>query len=99
MAFKGRGRRVYHKTKDSYQQNTFFRGRFTKNQDPAPRDNCFDDNAYEADNILLDNVDPLRPDSFPRFTPINETMYLAISLESVFKTALSIQQSTRFQIQ
>ena len=89
MAFRGRGRRVYHKTRESYQQYTFNRGRFAKNSDPSPRDDCFDDNVYEADNILLDNVDPLRPDSFPRFTPINKTMYIACASESVFRTAVA----------
>ena len=42
-----------------------------------------------TDNIMLDNVDPLRPDSFPRFTPVNKTMYLSFSSESMFKTAIA----------
>ena len=60
-----------------------------RSQEPVPRDDCFEDNMYEADNILLDNVDPLGPDSFPRFTPINKTMYLSFSSESMFKTAIA----------
>ena len=89
MSFRGRGRKVYHKTRESYQQNLFNRGRFTRSQEPIPRDDCFEDNVYEADNILLDNVDPLRPDLFPRFTPVNKTMYLSFSSESMLKMAIA----------
>ena len=89
MAFRGRGRTVYHKTRQAYQQQTFNRGRFTKSQDPIPREDCYDENVYEVENILLDNVDPMRPDSLPRFTPINKMMYLGFSSESSFKTAVS----------
>ena len=59
-----------------------------RSQEPVPQDDCYENNVYEADSILLDNVDPLRPDSFPRFTPINKTMYLSFSSESMFKTAI-----------
>ena len=31
----------------------------------------------------------MRPESFPRFTPINKMMYLGVSSESAFRTALS----------
>ena len=35
------------------------RGTFTKNIKSSPREHCHDENVYEADNIMLDNVDPL----------------------------------------
>ena len=89
MAFRGRGRTVYHKTRQAYQQQTFNRGRFTKSQDPIPREDCYDENVYEVENILLDNVDPMWPDSLRRFTPINKMMYLGFSSESSFKTAVA----------
>ena len=89
MFNRNRGRRVYHKTKESYQQNQYNRGRFTKFNETTPREDCFEENVYEADNILLDNIDPMRPESFPRFTPINKVMYLGISSESAFRTAVS----------
>ena len=54
MSFRGTGRKVYHKSRESYQQNAFHRGRFARQQDPFPRDDVFfHDNIYEADNILL----------------------------------------------
>ena len=31
----------------------------------------------------------MRPDSFPRFTPINKMMYLGFTSESTFKTAVA----------
>ena len=89
MFHRSRGRKVYHKTKESYQQNHYNRGRFTKFNENTPREDCFEENVYEADNILLDNIDPMRPESFPRFTPINKMMYVGVSSESAFRTALS----------
>ena len=89
MFNRNRGRRVYHKTKESYQQNHFNRGRVSKFNETTPREDCFEENVYETDNILLGNIGPMRPESFPRFPPINKVMYLGISSESTFKTAIS----------
>ena len=89
MSFRGSGRKVYHKSRESYQQQTLNRGRFARSHDPVPREDCYDDNVYEVENILLDNVDPMRPDSFPRFTPINKKMYLGFTSKCTVKTAVA----------
>ena len=52
MAFRGRGRKVSQKSKESYQQNVFHRGMFMRQQDPSPRDDCFEDNTYETAGFL-----------------------------------------------
>ena len=83
MSFRGRGRKVYHKSRESYQQNAFHRGRFARQQDPFPRDDVF---SWQY--LRGRQYPPL-----PRFTPITK-----INIASTLDPITSISSDTRVSL-
>ena len=86
MSFRGRGRKAYHKSRESYQQNAFHRGRFARQQDPFPRDDVF------SWQYLRGRQYP----PFPRFTPITKIMFSKIV--STLDPITSISSDTRVSL-
>ena len=86
MPFRGRGRKVYHKSRESYQQNAFHRGRFARQQDPFPRDDVF------SWQYLRGRQHP----PFPWFTPITKIMFSKIV--STLDPITSISSDTRVSL-